>query len=75
MLKENRIQDELIELNQRIQKQELLFNLVEDDDLIEAIIYELKSLYSRYTYLIKKAKEESLHMGFVERKISEKCGF
>jgi hypothetical protein len=59
MLKENRLRDELIELNQRIQKQELLFDLVEDDDLIEAIIYELKSLYSRHTYLVKKAKEES----------------
>ena len=58
------IQDELIELNGRILEQERLFNLVEDSDLIEAIIYEQKSLRLRYTYLIKKAKEQNVRLDF-----------
>ncbi|MCL2037277.1 MAG: YaaL family protein [Oscillospiraceae bacterium] len=62
MLQQNQIRDELKDeinkLNQRIQEKEQLFDLVEDDDLIEAIIYEQKALHSRYTYLIKKAKKE-----------------
>ncbi|MCL1903203.1 MAG: DUF2508 family protein [Oscillospiraceae bacterium] len=74
MLNKNVIQDELNQLSQRMQNQELLFDLADDDDLIDAIIYEQKSLYSRYTYLIKKAKAESLHMDYVERKSLEKCG-
>lgn len=71
LLKGNPIQDELVEINQRMKEQEHLFDLVEDEDLIEAIIYEQKALYSRYTYLIKKAKEDSLHIGFIERKTLE----
>ena len=75
MLQANRLQDELIEISQRIQAQDELFDLVEDDDLIEAIIYEQKALYSRYTYLIKKAKREELHLGTLERDILRKCQY
>ncbi|MCL2633730.1 MAG: YaaL family protein [Oscillospiraceae bacterium] len=51
------IRDELDKLTERIQKQEQLFDLIEDEDLIEAIIYEHKALQARYAYLIKKARE------------------
>jgi len=57
MMTKEQIKDELLLLNQRIQKQEQLFDFVDDDDLVEAVIYEQKALYSRYAYLIKKAKE------------------
>ena len=55
---ENRLKDELAEIARQLQEQEHLFDLVDDDDLIDAIIYEQKALYARYTYLIKKAKEK-----------------
>jgi len=71
MLLKEHIQDELILINERMQRQEQLFDLVDDDDLIEAIIYEQKALTSRYSYLIKRAKEESLHLTFIERKFLE----
>ena len=73
ILQHNQIQDELAELSQQIQEQEKLFDLVDDEDLIEAIIYEQKSLRSRYTYLIKQAKEQSLHLSFIERNVLEEC--
>lgn len=36
------------------------FNLISDEDLIEANIYEEISLRARYDYLIKKAKNADL---------------
>jgi hypothetical protein len=67
------LQDELILINQRIHEQEALFDLADDDNLIEAIIYEQKALHSRYAYLIKQAKEQSLNLSFIERKVLEEC--
>jgi len=72
-LQHNKLQDELTEISQQLQEQDKLFDLVDDEDLIEAIIYEQKSLRSRYTYLIKQAKEQSLHLSFLERSILEEC--
>ena len=51
------IQDELEQVHELLQKQEELFNLAEEDELIEAIIYEQKALRLRYDYLLRKAKE------------------
>ena len=72
-MQQNRLQDELSQVNQRLQEQEHLFDLVDDDDLIEAIIYEQKALRSRYAYLIKQAKEQSLHLEFIERNVLKEC--
>ncbi len=36
------------------------FNLVTDDDLIEAAIYEELALRSRYAYLMKTAREKGI---------------
>lgn len=58
---------ELEQLYERIQKNELLFNMAEDDDLIEAAIYEKQALNARYTYLIKTAKEQGVKINFTER--------
>ncbi|MCL1865901.1 MAG: DUF2508 family protein [Oscillospiraceae bacterium] len=51
------IQDELEQVHELLQKKEELFNLAEEDELIEAIIYEQKALRLRYDYLLRKAKE------------------
>ena len=36
------------------------FEMEQDEDLVEASIYELESLKARYRYLIKRAKREKL---------------
>jgi hypothetical protein len=36
------------------------FEMEQDEDLVEASIYELESLKARYRYLIKRAKKEKL---------------
>ncbi|MDR0883435.1 MAG: YaaL family protein [Oscillospiraceae bacterium] len=36
------------------------FEMEQDEDLVEAAIYELESLKARYRYLIKRAKREKL---------------
>lgn len=40
-----------------------IFQNSNDEDLIEASIYELEALTKRYQSLIKKAKEENLECG------------
>jgi len=71
-INQNTLQDELIEINERLQRQDELFDLAEDNDLIEAIIYEQKALQLRYDYLIKAARQSSLNLSFIERKSLEK---
>lgn len=36
------------------------FQYEEDDDLLEATIYEMEALKARYRYLIRKAKENNI---------------
>jgi hypothetical protein len=72
LITSNELQDELIQINEKLNRQNKLFDLAEDDDLIEAIIYEQKALQLRYDYLIKKARRESLNMSFIDRKTFER---
>lgn len=64
---EQNILSELKQLYLQMQKNEILFNMTDDDDLIEAAIYEKQALNARYTYLIKTAKEQGLKINFTER--------
>lgn len=64
---QNNILAELEQLYERIQKNELLFNMADDDNLIEAAIYENQALNARFTYLIKTAKEQGVKINFTER--------
>lgn len=50
-----------------LKKYEQLFNMTENDDLLEALIYEHKALESRYTYLMKKARDMEIEINFYER--------
>jgi len=54
----HKIKDELCVIAERIRQQDELFNLTDDWDLIEAVIYEQLSLRARYSYLIRKAREK-----------------
>jgi len=51
------IRDELALIAERMKQQDELFNLTDDIDLIDAVIYEQLSLQARFSYLIRKAKE------------------
>ena len=43
------------------------YDLASDDDLIDAIIYEERSLQARYTYLLKLARQNNIICGTVIR--------
>ena len=49
----------LKDLREEISRQENILNLTDDDDLIESIIYNLKSLNCRYNHYLKLAKNKS----------------
>ncbi len=50
-----------------LEKNESIFNMITDSDLIEAVIYEKLSLQLRYTYLIKLAKEKGIRLEYTDR--------
>ena len=45
-------------LSQRMETTRCLLNSTNDDDLLESCIYELKYLQTRYTYLLRLARQE-----------------
>lgn len=69
--KADREQSEIIEelegIKNRIDANEAMFNLASDDEMIDAMIYEQKSLHSRYAYLLKVAKEKGIKIDFTDR--------
>lgn len=56
---------ELKYLKLQLDKAYTEFQYQTDDDLLEACIYEIQALRSKYTYLLKIAKEKNLHSGEV----------
>jgi hypothetical protein len=72
---ENTVQEELIAelyiLSEKLKSQEREFNYTDDDDLIEALIYEQKALQSRFSCLMKRARELKLEVDFYDRCIIE----
>lgn len=65
------IKDELISelalTEEKIRQNEQLFNHAENEEIIEALIYERKALESRYKHLLKTAKENGIAVSFIER--------
>lgn len=45
----------------KINKVRERYDLVIEDELIEALIYEEKALYARYSYLLRLAREKGIH--------------
>jgi DNA-binding transcriptional ArsR family regulator len=52
----DRLLEDIEEIKLKIQAAESHFSEITDGDLIEANIYEIKSLNSRYRYLLREAK-------------------
>ena len=69
--KETTENSEIIEELERITEQfranEQLFNMMTDDKLIEAVIFEQRSLQSRYAYLLNVAKEKGIRIDYTDR--------
>lgn len=61
---------EIKKINSELEKAYDIFQNQTDDDLLEASIYNILSLKSRHSYLIKLAKEnkaEAVYMNFSEK--------
>ncbi len=65
----NEVIAELSYLRDRLEKLEQLFNLCEDEDETEALIYEEKAVMLRYSRVLREAKEQAAASGR-----AEKCG-
>ena len=48
--------EEIKEVKNQLEEVEAKFNLISDSDLIDALIFEQRSLEARYTYLLRIAK-------------------
>ena len=55
-----RILNEITLITNRLSQIETSFNLISDNDLIEAAIFEERSLKSRYAFLLRLAKEHKI---------------
>lgn len=64
ILNENkkRLFREFKEVYAQLECTEMWFQMEEDEDLIEASIYQRESLRARYRYLLKKAKANNINM-------------
>ena len=58
--KKRRFLRELKEICSQIKCTDMWFEMEEDEDLIDASIYQRESLNARYRYLLKKAKEHNI---------------
>lgn len=47
---------DLIEIKNKLYSVRTMFNTINDEDLVESLIYEEQALLSRYQYMIKQAK-------------------
>lgn len=63
----SRLIEELEKITEQFRANEQLFNMMTDDEMIEAAIFEQRSLQSRYAYLLKIAKEKGIRIDFTDR--------
>lgn len=62
--RKSQLRDEFTELVREMNRNYEEFNSVDDDALIEALIYERCSLEARYKYLLGKAKKLGFEVDF-----------
>lgn len=63
----NALVEEIAAISDLIANNEQRFNMATDEQLIEAMIYEQRSLQSRYAYLLKLAKENGIKIEYIDR--------
>ncbi|MCL2086627.1 MAG: DUF2508 family protein [Oscillospiraceae bacterium] len=62
----NKLVREIKEVSRMRLNQEQKINYTNDDDLLEALIFECKALEKRHDYLLKRAKEMKLENSLYE---------
>lgn len=63
----NELIEEIANLIELMASNEQRFNMATDEEMIEAMIYEQRSLQSRYAYLLKTAKEKGIRIEYIDR--------
>ena len=66
-LNHEELKSELYILSDKLKKHEQDFNMADNDDLIEALVYEQKALQARFSFLMKQAREKGLEINFFDR--------
>lgn len=61
------ILNELEEITEMIKQNDILFNMADDEKMVEALIYEQKSLQAKYIYLVNKAREKGFKIEYIDR--------
>ncbi|MBD5080779.1 MAG: DUF2508 family protein [Ruminococcaceae bacterium] len=61
------ILSELERISDMLKKNETLFNIAEDEKMVEAVIYEQMSLQSRYIYMLNQAREKGVKIDYIDR--------
>ena len=61
------LKQQLLTLSDKLKKREIDFNMTDNEDLIESLIYEQKALQSRFSFLMKQAREIGLEIDFFDR--------
>lgn len=59
--------EELERITEQFRANEQLFNMMTDDKLIEAVIFEQRSLQSRYAHLLNIAKKKGIRIDYTDR--------
>ncbi|MCH5201173.1 MAG: DUF2508 family protein [Oscillospiraceae bacterium] len=59
--------EELERIADQVKANEQLFNMMTDDEMIEAAIFEQRSLQARYAYLLKIAREKGIKIDYMDR--------
>ena len=58
---------ELERITEMFRTNEQLFDMMTDDKMIEAIIFEQRSLQARYAHLLNIAKEKGIKIDYTDR--------
>ena len=59
--------EELERITQQFRANEMLFNMMTDDKMIEAVIFEQRSLQSKYAHLLQIAREKGIKINYTDR--------
>lgn len=66
-LEKDELLEEMERLKELIEKNEQVFNITTDEELIDAVIYEQISLKHRFAHLLKTAKEKGIRIDYIDR--------
>lgn len=63
-LRNEQLIEDIADVRLKLQSAQCRFDYALDDEMVDATIYEIESLESRYGYLLKQAKSRGVFCGF-----------